>query len=360
MFDMFKAPIESLSRRTRRRLELDSIQRAEAQAKHPLLGRHTGPNIVNDMLVGTSMTTADTSRDPSANIWGSFGNFEGCSNKVWDDFTRVGNINMSSAAAGSLGGWSAYGSAGATLVDGQLEGGVLGLTSDTADENVNILSSTGSFRMVTTSTLALNGKMAFEARVARSSVVSAKGEFFVGLMAPTLASGLPATLQPITATDDTLMTAGDFFGFHCNQTTAVRGGPTEVAVAFELASGTINYPTNMTTLMASSGNSVLVAQSGQTGFVKLGFIFDRNGPMRRVTAATARQTAGQIVRAVVRFFVNGLELPAFLSNADVANATATQAFPTAFMSPVFAHMNGASTFTVSYIDWIKVAQEATA
>lgn len=358
--DLFKPSIEHLSRRARRRLQLDKIQRAEFQAKHPLLGRHTDPNVVNDVLMGTSMTVADTSREPSNNIWGPFGNFATCTNQVWDDFNRIGNVNMSSAVAGSLGAWSVYGYAGATVSDLQLEGGVLGLTSDTADEGICLFSSAGAFRMVTTSTLALNGRMAFEARVARSSVVSAKGEFFVGLMAPTLASGIPAAAQPITTTDDTLMTAGDFFGFHCNQTTAVRGGPTEVAVAFELASGTINYPTNLTTLMASSGNSVLVAQSGQTGFVKLGFLFDRNGPMRRVTAATARQTAGTVIKAVVRFFVNGLELPAFLGTADVANATATQAFPTAFMSPVFAHMNGASTFTVSSIDWIKCAQEATA
>jgi hypothetical protein len=337
-------------------LELDRVQRAELQQKHPLLGRHTDPNVVNDMLVGTSMTSADTSREPSANIWGPFGNFAGCSNSVWDDFNKCGNLNMASAVAGSIGGWSAYGSAGATLVDKQLEGGVIGLTSDTADEYVTLLSSTGSFRMVTTSTLALNKKMAFEARVARSVVTSAKGEFFVGLMAPTLSSGLPATAQPITATDDTLMTAGDFFGFHCNQTTAVRGGPTEVAVAFELASGTINYPTNLTTLMASTGNTVLAADT----FVKLGFVFDPNGPIKRITSATARQTAGTLRKANIRFFVNGIEAPTFLTSDDVANATATQAFPTAFMAPVFAHANGASTFTVSYIDWIKVAQEATA
>jgi hypothetical protein len=354
MSDMFKSQNEYLSRRTRRRLELNRAERA-------WLEKDRNRYVVNDVLMGTSMTVPDTSRGPSNNLWGPFGNFEGCDNKVWNDFQQTGNPGTTaSAVAASIGNLTAYAYAGATISDLQLEGGVIGLTSDTADEGISLLSSTGSFRMVTTSTLALNGRLAFEARVARSSVVSAKGEFFVGLMAPTLASGLPAAAQPITVTDDTLMTAGDFFGFHCNQTTGVRGGPTEVAVAFELASGTINYPTNMTTLMASSGNSVLVAQSGQTGFVKLGFLFDRNGPMRRVTAATARQTAGQIVRAVVRFFVNGLELPAFLSSADVANATATQAFPTAFMCPVFAHMNGASTFTVSSIDWWKCAQEATA
>ncbi len=355
MDDLFKPQSETLSRRTRRRLEL---QKAELRqhGKHPLLGRPHDPYAVNTIEVGTSLTSPDTSRQPSSNLWGQFRDYDSTLNRFEDDFIMTGNLNMSSAVAGSIGRWSAYGSAGATISDAQLEGGVVGLTSDTADEFCTLLSSTGSFRMVTTSTLALNKKLAFEARVARSSIVSAKGEFFVGLMAPTLVSGLPATAQPITATDDTLMTAGDLFGFHCDQTTAVRGGPTEVAVAFCLASGTVNYPTNLTTLMASTGNTVLAANT----YVKLGFIFDPNGPMRRITSATARQTAGQVKRALIRFFVNGIETPAFLTADDVANATATQAFPTAFMAPVFAHANGASTFTVSYIDWLKVAQSATA
>lgn len=351
--DLFKPAIESLSRRTRRRLQLDRIQRADAQAKHPLLGRHTDPNVLNDILVGTSATVPDTGRDPSPNVWGQFKTFDQCSNKFMDDFNVIGNATMSSAYAGSIGRWTAYGSAGAQLSDAQLEGGVLGMTSDTADEYVTLLSSTGSFRFLTTSTLALNKRMAFEARVARSVITSAKGEFFVGLMAPTLSSGLPAAAQPITATDDTLMTAGDLFGFHCNQTTGTRGGPTEVAVAFGLASGTVNYPTGLTTLMASTGNTVLAANT----YVKLGFIFDPNGPMKRITSATARQTAGQVKKALIRFFVNGIEAPTFLTADDVVNATAAQAFPTAFMCPVIAHANGASTFTVTYIDWLKIAQE---
>jgi hypothetical protein len=354
--DMFRPQIESLSRRTRRRLELNRIERAEFQAKHPLLGRHTDPSAVNDILVGTSQTVPDTSRGMSSNLWGNMPNWNSVTNKVYDDFNRVGNANMTSAYAGSLGAWSIYGYAGATVSDAGLEGGVLGLTSDGDNEGVCILSSTGSFRFVTTSTLALNKRMAFEARVAKSTVVTAKGDMFVGLMAPTLSSGLPAAAQPITTTDDTLMTAGDFFGFHFTATTGTRGGPTEVGVAFELASGTINYPTNCTTLMASTGNTVLAANT----YVKVGWVFDPNGPMKRVTAATARQTAGQVIKALVRFFVNGIELPTFLGSADVANATAAQAFPTSFMSPVFATMNAAAAGQIAYIDWIACAQDATA
>lgn len=357
MNDLFKPQFEALSRRTRRRITLDRLQRAELCQRHPLLGRHTDPSVVNDILVGTSATVADTSRGPSNNLWGAFLDYEATDNKVFDDFTRVGNATMSSAYAGSIGAWSTYGYAGAQINDAGIEGGGITLSSDGDNEGLALLSSSSSFRFVTTSTLALNKKMAFECRVARSTITTAKSEFFVGLMAPTLSSGLPAAAQPITTTDDTLMTAGDFFGFHCVGATATRGGPTEVGVAFELASGTVNYPTNLTTLMASTGNTVL---AGGT-YVKLGWLFDPNGPYKRITSATARQTAGQVVRALVRFFVNGLEAPTFLSSADVANAAATQAFPTAFMAPVIAHMNqtGSTPGTTS-IDWIRVAQAATA
>lgn len=359
MDDLFKPQCETLSRRTRRRLEL---QRAELRqhGKHPLLGRPHDPYAVNTIEVGTSPTAADTSRNPSPNLWGAFRDYESTPNRFMDDFICQGNATMTSAVAGSLGRWSVYGYAGSTVSDAGIEGGVLGLTSNDDQEGVCILSSTSSFRMVTTSTLTLNKKLAFEARVARSTIATTKGDMFVGLMAPTLASGLPAAAQPITTTDDTLMTAGDFFGFHNCSSTGTRGGMTEVAAAFELASGTVNYPTNLTTLMASSGNSVLAAQTGQTGFVKLGFLFDPNGPYRRITSATARQTAGQVKRALIRFFVNGLETPAFLTADDVQNATSAQAFPTAFMAPCFAMMNTASAGMIGYIDWIQVAQSATA
>lgn len=329
--------------------------------KHPYLDGIYDLNIVNDIIMPRSTTTADTTRGFSTAIWGScpFEQLRASNERghtFYDDFDMIGNANMSSAYANSIGQWSAYGYAGAQINDAQLEGGIIKMSSDGDNEGLAILGSAGSFRMVTTSTLALNSKLWFEARVARHSIATAHMEFFVGLMAPTLSSGIPATAQPITTTDDTLMTAGDLFGFHCVGATATRGGPTEVGVAFELASGTINYPTNMTTLMASSGNTVLAADT----FVKLGFIFDRNGPFKRISSATARQTAGQVKRAIVQFYINNIPLPAFLTTDDVANATATQAFPTAFMTPVIAMMNQASQSS-DYLaaDWIRVAQGAT-
>jgi hypothetical protein len=301
--------------------------------------------------------SADTARGPSNSVWrdcpwdelggGRLGM------RFWDDFIMAGNVDMTSAVAGQLGQWSLYGYAGGQVNDAQKEGGVIKISSNGDNEGLTLLSSAGSFRMVTTSTLALNGKLWFEARIAKSSVATAHISAFVGLMAPTLASGLPAAAQPLTTTDDTVMTAGDTFGFNLAGTTSTRGGPTEVGTSFALTSGTINYPTNTTALMAATGQTVLAADT----YVKLGFIFDPFAYSKQVSSATARQTAGTIRKPIIRFFINGLEAPAFLSSEDVQNATAAQAFPTAFMCPCISVMNMASQSSdYLAVDWIKVAQ----
>jgi hypothetical protein len=304
--------------------------------------------------------SANTARGPSEVIWNScpWATMRSDMSQGMafeDDFLVVGNADMTSAYKNSIGQWSVYGEAGATLNDGAKEGGVIKITSNAADEGVTLLSSAGSFRFVTTSTLASNQKMWFECRVAKSTVATAHEACFVGLMDPHLSSSLPAANQPLTTTDDTVATTLDSFGFNFPGTTGTRGGPTEVGVSFVLASGTTNHPTGLTTLMASSGNTVLAADT----YVKLGWVFDPMAKYRLVTSATARQTVGTWARPLIQFYVNGLRVPTFLSGSDVNNATATQAFPTAFMSPCLAVMNAASASSdYLAIDWIRIAQRA--
>ncbi len=301
--------------------------------------------------------SASTSRLPSPVIWGDCpiqsildGTVDG--QYFFDDFQMLGNADMTSAYKNSVGQWSVYGYAGALVADGALEGGVVNYGSDGDNEGLCFLSSAGSFRLVTTSTLALNRKLWFEASISTSTVVATKHEDFIGLAIPALSSGLPRAAYPITTTDDTLdATNGTFIGFHRKATAA----PTDWQFVFNLAGGTINYPTNLTTLLISSGNVALVANK----FTKLGFLFDPQALPGLIGTATARQTVGNTRRKLIRIFANGLELPTFLSSDDVQNATATQAFPTGFMAPCFANMNQTGTTPgTSNVDWIGVAQLA--
>jgi hypothetical protein len=317
---------------------------------------------VNTIAFQSNMS-ANANRGPSDVIW---------SNCPWnslvenpelgmtffDDFNSSGLTNVDAtggAVRGSSMGWGFYMAQASTGSDQALEGGVLGIGSTTQNRGVTLIGMTGGFRIITTSTLAYNRALWFEARFARSSVATTDGDYFVGLCIPALSSSLVRANYPITTTIDTLdSTNGTFLGFHSNQSTGTRGGPTEIAFTFNLAGGTINYPTGLTTCLGSANiaQTVLAANT----FVKVGFMFDPNAINAIVSSATARQTLGNTRRKVIRIFVNGVEEPTFLSSDDVQNATAGQAFPTGFMAPCVAVMPGAGAGARMQIDWIRVAQ----
>lgn len=316
--------------------------------------------------------SANTDRGPSRNIWAD------CpiplliedpdKGMYWfDDFQMAGQAVMSSAYKNSIGAWSVYADAGALLQNGNdtsgtvadVEGGVINISSDGDDEGVTLFSSAGATRFITAnSTTAPNyqDRIWFEARFSRSTIAATKVDVFVGLCSPILSSGVAQAAQPISTTINALSTTPSFLGFHSSGSTAsTPGGPTEVAVAFNKASGTVNYPTNLTACMAATGQTVLAAGA----FVKVGFVFDRGAYAKAVSSATARQTAGNIRKPIIRFFINGLECPAFLTSDDIANATSGQAFPIGFLAPCLAVMNcaGSSPGSLS-VDWVRIAQLA--
>jgi hypothetical protein len=299
-------------------------------------------------------TTGDGYRGPSPVIWSDCPVLRQIENPdlgmyFFDDFLVTGHADMGSIFKGSIGQWSIYGAAGSLLDDDGKEGGCLTLTSGTDLDQTVLQSTVGSFRLVTTSTLALNQKLWFEARVAKSSISTDILEAFVGLADHNLSSSLPFVNSIFSGTDDTLATAPSFLGFYNKGDTA----QTEWQVAFNLAGGTVNFPTGLTTLMNTSRGSVIAANE----YVKLGFIFDphpRFGP-KQISTATARQTLGTVRQPLIRFFVNGIELPTFLDADDVQNATATQAFPTGFLAPVFGCAQHSTKGTFK-IDWIRVCQ----
>lgn len=297
-------------------------------------------------------TGLNTQRGPSPSIWGDcpvLDFLEDPSKGMYffDDFLMAGNMGPNTAAiTGSLGAWTCYADIGAAAIqaDGQLEGGVLVLGSDGDNEGVTLSSTAGAFRITTTSTLALNQKLWFEARIARSTITATKIDAFVGLCDHTTSSGLAVGSIPITTTIDTLSTTPNLLGFFSKGSVG-----SEWSAAYNLAGGTVVLPTNLTTLMATVAGAALTAAQ----FVKLGMVFDPNAQPVLISSASTGQTAGLTFRPLIKFFVNGVPAAAFLTSTNVQGT----AFPTGFMGPCIQVMNdaGSSPGTIS-IDWIRVAQ----
>lgn len=296
---------------------------------------------------------ASSIRGPSQALWANcpvLGMLEdpGVGQYFFDDFNRTGG-NTSAAGGVYAGGWGDYNAYiyhGGTITDGQLEGGVISLQSDGDNEGVSIASGTGSFRITTTSTLALNQKLWYEARVACSTITASKSDCFVGLSSGFLSSGLPQAAWPITVTDDTLADT-NILGFHRKGTAS----PTDWSFVYKLTGQTVVYPTNLTTLATSVLGAALTASQ----YVKLGFLFDPNPTPKQISLASTGQTAGQLKQPLITIFVNGLPAAAFLTNTNVQGT----AFPTSFMTPSLAIMNQSGTSPGSLlVDWHRCAQLA--
>jgi hypothetical protein len=299
---------------------------------------------------------ASTGRKPTAAVWGDCPTddlFASGGMYFYDDFLNCGNIVASGGIIkGSMGAWSIYAAQGSLLSDGAMEGGVLNITSGTDLDQTTIFSSTGSFRMLTTSTLALNQKLWFEARVALASVTSDASEAFVGLADKQLSSSIPYVNSLFSGADDTLSTTPNLIGFKSRGDTGAGYVVGDWSFVFQLAGGTLVQSIPLKTLITTVLNAAPVAST----FYKLGFIFDPNAEAVQITSAGDLQTAGQIARPLIRIFVNGVMAASFLTNLNF-NATAAHAFPTGFMGPVIATQQHANQGTLS-IDWLRIAQNA--
>lgn len=300
-------------------------------------------------------TSFDTNRGPSAAVWAnvpaqSWRENPALGTYFFDDFNVAGGTSASGGAIiGSTGQWASYVSQGGLIVDQELEGGVIGINSDGDQESVTLAGRAGSHRITTTSTLELNGFLAFECRVAVGTIATTKMDCFVGLADKLASSNILANTIPISTTDDTLSTAPNLIGFHKKS-----GSPTDWTFVYQLAAGTAVYPTNLTTLVTTVTGSAITAISGSSGFVKLGFVFDPFANPVAISSASTGQTAGVVARPLIRVYVNGKPAAAFLTSTNVQGA----AFPTGFMAPVISNMQTATGANTLYIDWIGVAQKA--
>lgn len=305
---------------------------------------------------------ANTSRTESNSIWGTcpFGDLSqgaAVGTMLYDDFEGVGNTPSTSGAAYTGGlpgqaGWSYFATQlGVLGTDPNLEGGVILLSdAENDDINVSLTSSAGSWAFQSGSTAyTLYQPIWFECRVAVGSITTAKRDAFIGLTSV----GAPATDNVTGATTNTLATAPSLFGFHFRSTT----NPTDVGLAFNVAGGTVQYPTNLQTLVTTVTGAALTAYTAGTGFVKLGFLYapfasSPGGPAKRITSASSGQTVGGLAQAMVTVFVNGLPAPAFLTSTNVQAAT----FPASRMSPAIAYCSRAASAAGGfYVDWIRCA-----
>lgn len=309
----------------------------------------------------------DTSRGPSQGIWGDcpiedpiqgFGGGIGTFGfKTEDDFTIAGNLAQTNAI-GNFGQWGSWIDTNGVLgTDPMEEGGVI-LLSDGGNASVgmNIGSNAAAYQIITGATaFPLKGKLWFECRVAVGSITTGKRDAFIGLMDNT-AAPVQADNVFAKATSNALVTTNGCLGFHFRSTT----NPTDVGLAFNVAGGTVQYPTNLQTLSLTVAGAALtayaaVSNGNGTGFIKLGFVFDptADNPAQIISSASSGQTAGNVAKPLLKVFVNGQIAPAFLTSTNVQAAT----FPANKMAPVIGYMSRSGTSAGGlYVDWIRVCQ----
>lgn len=309
--------------------------------------------------------TQDTGRGPSQSIWGQFpttlflenaggGGFGDVGTIIDDDFCPCPTISNTTPAIATFGKWAAWGAAGTTLTDGAQEGGVLKINGGTANKSFIITSNAGWFRLVGASTaFTLYSRFACEMRIALGSVSASQQGVFFGLADNTSSQINSSDTTIIASGGDTLTTTKNLIGVF-NRTTT---GPADFSAVFQPAAGTAVYPTNLTTLVNTvTGSNMAAFAAGTdgkgTGFVKIGFVFDptpQNEPLL-ISSASSGQTAGNIAKPLIKFYVNGQRLPAFLTSTNLQAAT----FPAgAIFSPVFNYMNIAGGSAPVYLDWVR-------
>jgi hypothetical protein len=304
-------------------------------------------------------TVASTIRGPSPAIWSncpieairedaSLGMY------FMDDFINSGEIKASGGVIiGSFGPYSVYAAQGSLIADGALEGGVLTITSGTNLDNTVIFGAAGSYRILTTSTLALNQQLWYETRVATSTITTGGVECFAGLADKQLSSSIPYVNSLFSGTADVLSTTPNLIGFHCRGSTGTGYVVGDWSFVFQLAGGTAVYSAGLKTLITTVLGTAPVAGT----FYKLGFIFNPNPIPVYITSAGDLQTVGAtLYKPLVTVYVNGLPAPTFLTSVNLA-ATASHAFPTGFMGPIFGTQQQASLGTLS-IDWMQCVQLA--
>lgn len=262
----------------------------------------------------------DTSRTPSASIWGRCpwnaifdGHVDGAI--FFDDFLSFPKTPPTTE--GNWGQYAMFSSTGGTAANlsATTLGGVLAIGSDDDNEGASLRTLSTPFQISK-----LLGPVWFECRVKSSTITDTKHGFFVGLMENAV---LTATV-PIAA--DGTLADQNFVGFH-----RLEGDGDAVDVVYKANTVTqVSLITDAATLVADT-------------FIKLGFKFEPQGD---------KDGVGRL-----SFYVNGARQS---TSYAVPDATGTDFPADVAMGPVFAVLNATGTTPgTSSIDWWRCAQQYT-
>lgn len=253
-------------------------------------------------------SSQDTGRGISGAIWGDCPWLEIVEDpsRGWcfhDDFLIGGITPTITTLIAGPGGYSMFGSTGATITYDDEPGGAIVLTESDDNEAVSLGTKQHPFRLSSTA-----GRFWFEARVKTNTIVTLEQGFFIGLMGATNQS---ATV-PLTATS--AIADINCVGFH---------KPEANTTAFNCSYKKIGA----TAVVVNTGVGSLAVNS----YIKLGM----------------KMQDGQI-----DFFINGAR------QASAASVSASD-FPSgAGLGPILALICGTNNDSILSMDWWRIAQLA--
>lgn len=283
---------------------------------------------VATVRVRGNLGSADTSRNPSPNIWTSCpwdairrGEVSGVA--MYDDFT-----SFEKTPATTEGNWAAeqgyaqFSSTGGAIVPGDGYGGEAKFSSNDDDEGASIRTLSTPFKINRSAK-----KFWFEARIKLSTVANTTFEMFLGLMEN---AALTATV-PITATAATLADQ-NLCGFYRTESDGD-------------AINTTYKADTVTAVTVGTGEVVPAADT----YMKLGMVFD---PNRDPLVADTDLDGSN--KYLLSFYNNNLRLT---SAKQIPSASGTDFPNDVFLGLVFAVRNAAGSSPGSAtIDWWKAAQ----
>lgn len=310
MNELFQPGEGFLSRKSRRRIALENARRRYA---------------VNPVLMALNLAGANTDRGESGNIWSDCPYKEIQEDKTkgcWfeDDFMEFALPGTQTTAI-QVGRYAAYAGSGTWKADAMphsatplgSNGVISVLTGDNAAAALG--TAVSPFNLTTTQ---VGGKIWFEGRVALTSILTNRGQFFFGL-GETAVTTYSATI-PLGNADAT-SNAIVMIGFN-----SLEDGLSVLNTSYA------DHATSWTDIQTTASTGVLAANT----WIKLGMKIDFSDTLR-----------------CVRFYVNNVECTTAMTKAALLALTHVDVKG---LGPLIAFYGDSEGSDYVYIDWWKAAQ----